>query len=129
MSRTIIHDVVIPIVQKIMAQEGIGGPWSTVVQDPNLEEFLEEAMRMYFGVIGANDCQHLREQLEQAMKNDPYAFEFLVKRLLEKYTKLAVRIRSVQKTSTVEQGPPDRFSEQRRNYRLLFSRQEDQQIC
>ena len=127
MSRTVIHDIVIPIVQRIMDREGIGGPRSTVIQDPILEEFLEEAMRMHFGVIGANDCQHLREQLEEAIKNDPYAFKFLVNRLLEKYVKLAAKIRQAKKTRIVEQGPPDRFSEQRRTYNLLFSRQEDNQ--
>jgi hypothetical protein len=52
MSRTVIHDIVIPVVQKIMQETGIG-PLNAAIMDPALEEFLEEAMRRYFGVIGA----------------------------------------------------------------------------
>lgn len=125
MSRTVIRDIVIPVVQKIMAQEGIGNSRFTVIQDSTLEEFLEEMMRMYFGVIGANDCQNLREQLEEAIRNDPYAFEFLIKRLLEKYVKLSIKLRFARKDA-VDPGPPDRFSEQRKKYRLLFSPREEQ---
>jgi hypothetical protein len=124
MSRTVIHDIVIPVVQRIMEQGGIDGLRFAVIQDPVLEEFLEEAMRMHFGVIGANECQHLREQLEEALKNDPYAFEFLVKKLLEKYVKLATIIRVAMGIKTIEQGPPDRFSEIRRRYYLAQKNRE-----
>lgn len=68
-----------------------------VIQDPNLEEFLEEELRRRFGVIGANDCQHLREQLEEAKRNDPYAFEQLIKRLLSQYVNLSVKLRNAKK--------------------------------
>lgn len=68
------------------------------IEDEKLEEFLEEEMRKYFGVIGANECQHLREQLEEARKNDPDAFEFFIKMLLDKYLKLAIRLRRIRVT-------------------------------
>ena len=110
MSRMVIRDIVIPMIEKIMRQQmlysGYGRP---LVQDSNLEEFLEEEMWRHFGVIGANECHHLREQIEQAMKNDPYAFEFLIRKLLEKYVKFAAKIRRAE-------GPPDRFSELRRKH-------------
>lgn len=98
MSRLVIRDVVLPIVQRIMWASGpyrsIGHP---IIQDHNLEEFLEEELRRYFGVIGANGCQHLREQLEEAKRNDPYAFEQLLRRLLTMYVKLSVKIRTAKK--------------------------------
>ena len=117
MSRTVIQDLVIPFVEKIIWQQRL---WNTyrraIIRDPTFEDFMEEELRRRFGVIGANDCQHLKEQLEEAKKNDPYAFEFLIKQLLEKYVKLAVKIRSAKKLKRVEKGPPDRFSELRRKY-------------
>ena len=117
MSRRVIRDIVIPIVEKIMWQQRLyTGYRRPIVQDPNLEEFLEEEMRRRFGVIGANACQHLREKLEEAKKNDPYAFEFLISQLLEKYVKLATKIRSAKKLKKLEKGPPDRFLELRRKY-------------
>ncbi len=126
MSRTVIRDIVIPIVERAIGEQGFGG-LGVSVQDPALEEFLEEAMRMHFGVIGANDCQHLREQLMEAIKNDPYAFEFLLKKLLEKYAKLAVKIRSAVNGKLTEKGPPDRFLQQRKVYNTLFANQGDQE--
>ena len=68
-----------------------------VIRDPVFEEFLEEEMRRHFGVIGADGCQHFREQIEEAKRNDPYAFEHLIKRLLEKYVKLSTKIRNAKK--------------------------------
>lgn len=125
MSRTIIQDIVLPIVSRIMAEEGYFSSYRPVdIRDENLEEFLEEEMRRYFGVIGANGCQHLKEQLEEAKKNDPYAFEYLLRQLLKKYVKLAVKLRKAKKRGNEFQGPPDRFSEQRKQYnRLLDHRQ------
>ena len=115
MSRRVIQDIVIPIVEKIMQQERYYGAYRRpVIRDSNLEEFLEEELRRYFGVIGASECQHLREQLEQAKKNDPYAFEFLIGQLLEKYVKLATKIRYAKKLRKLEEGPPDRFLELRK---------------
>ncbi len=117
MSRIVIHDILGPIVSRIISEEGYFGPYRSFdIRDANLEEYLEEAMRRRFGVIGANDCQHLREQLEEARRNDPYSFKFLVKDLLEKYVKIAAKIRQSQTSRKQETGPPDRFSELRKRY-------------
>jgi len=125
MSRAVIHDIVLPIVSKIMAEEGYLNPYRPVdIRDENLEEFLEEEMRRHFGVIGANGCQHLKEQLEEAKKNDPYAFEFLLRQIVQRYVKLAVKLRKAKKRGREFQGPPDRFSEQRRRYNRLVGRTE-----
>ena len=122
-SRTVIHDIVLPIVSKIMTDEGYFNPRRQVdIRDENLEEFLEEQMRRYFGVIGANGCQHLKEQLEEAKKNDPYAFEYLLKQLLKKYSQLQLGLRKNKTKETELKGPPDRFSEQRRRYNELLGR-------
>ena len=117
MSRSVIRDIVVPIVSKIMVEDGYFSPHRRLeVRDEHLEEFLEEAMRRRFGVIGSNGCQHLREQLEEAKKNDPYSFEFLIRRLLEKYVKLSAKIRCAKELEDLEEGPPDRFSELRKKY-------------
>ena len=124
MSRRVIRDVVIPVVERIMLRPEYcmrsRFDRRSIVRDPNLEEFLEEEMRGRFGVIGANGCQHLREQLEEAKRNDPYAFEFLIKELLNKYVKLATRIRQARKLKESEKAPPDRFSELRKKYPLHY---------
>lgn len=120
MSRLVIRDIVVPIVEKILQQERYyASHRHPIIRDANFEEFLEEEMRRHFGVIGASECQHLREQLEQAKKNDPYAFEFLIGELLKKYVKLAAKIRHAKKLQELGEGPPDRFSELRRKYELL----------
>lgn len=117
MSRSVIRDIVITIVSKIMVEEGyFGGYRRFDIRDEHLEEFLEEEMRRRFGVIGSNGCQHLREQLEEAKKNDPYSFEFLVRQLVEKYVKLSAKIRYAKNLEDLEKGPPDRFSELRKKY-------------
>ena len=117
MSRSVIRDIVIPIVSKTMVEEGyFDGYRGFDIRDEHLEEFLEEQMRRRFGVIGSNGCQHLREQLEEAKKNDPYSFEFLVRQLVEKYVKLATRLKYAKKLEDLEKGPPDRFSELRKKH-------------
>ena len=97
MSRIVIHDIVLPIVQRIMYQNRFSSYHQPIIQDPNLEQFLEEELRRRFGVIGANDCQHLREQLEEAKRNDPYALEQLVKQLLNQYVSISVKLRTAKK--------------------------------
>lgn len=92
------------------------------IRDENLEEFLEEEMRKHFGVIGSNGCQHLKEQLEEAIKNDPFAFEYFLRQLLKKYVKLSVDLRKFKKQENEFQGPPDRFLEQLKRYNSLVSR-------
>jgi hypothetical protein len=127
MSRIVIRDIVIPIVAKILHEDGYFTPYRSFdVADEQLELFLEEEMRRHFGVIGANECQHMREQLEEAKKNDPYAFEFLLRQLVAKYVKMQVKVRQLKKKQPGLQGPPDRFAEQRSKYNLLFSQQQDQ---
>ncbi len=64
MSRQIIQDVVIPIMTRIIADGGyISIHGMLDVRDARLEEYLEEQLRRRFGVIGADGCQHLKEQL------------------------------------------------------------------
>ncbi len=123
MSRRVISDIVIPIVSKIMHEEGYFTHYRHFsIRDEHLEGFLEEEMRRRFGVIGANDCQHLREQLEEAKKNDPYSFDFLVRQLLEKYVKLAAKIRYAERSRKILEGPPDRFSKLRKaKYNPFYS--------
>lgn len=117
MSRIVIRNIVVPIVSRIMVEDGyLSGYRRFDIRDEHLEEYLEEAMRRRFGVIGSNGCQHLREQLEEAKKNDPYAFEFLVRQLVQKYVKLTTKIRYGKELEDLEKGPPDRFSELRKRY-------------
>jgi hypothetical protein len=99
MSRIVIHDIVMPIVQKIL-QQTYSFPGYThyaTIRDIHLEEFLEEELRRHFGVIGANDCQHLREQLSEAKRNDPYSFNLLIRRLINRYVQLQTKLRLAKK--------------------------------
>lgn len=126
MSNGVIRDIVIPIVTRIMHEDGYFTTHGVhTVRDEQLEQFLEEEMRRMFGVIGANECQHLKEQLEEAKRNDPYAFEYVLRQLLRNYVKLQLKARQLKKGQTDLEGPPDRFAEQRRRYNLLFGRQQD----
>jgi hypothetical protein len=116
MSRTIIHTIVIPDVLKIIVEDRVlpsRAPYD--IRDEALEEFLEEEMRRAFGVIGANGCQHLEEQIKEAKKNDPFAYEELLRHLLKKYVKIAQKLKEAKKG---RQGPPDRFAELRKKYPL-----------
>ena len=119
MSRQIIHDVVIPIIIGIMGDDGYFNPLGLDIRDQQLEKFLEEELRRRFGVIGANDCQHLKEQLEQAKKNDPFEFNETLRLLLKKYVKLQARLRRAEKMKELEKSPPDRFMPQRKKHPLL----------
>lgn len=122
MSNQVIQDIVIPIVSRMMLEEGDFGPYGRpMVRDEQLEQFLEEEMRRMFGVIGADGCQHLREQLEQARKYDPYSFEYALRQLLRKYVKIQVKLRQQKKKQVILEGPPDRFEAQRRAYQMLFN--------
>jgi hypothetical protein len=100
-----------------MTDSGYFSPYGMLdIRDPRLEEYLEEQLRRRFGVIGADGCQHLKEQLEQAKKNDPYELDQLLKRLLEEYVKFEVKLRLLENQKRLEKGPPDRFMEQRKKY-------------
>jgi hypothetical protein len=119
LSRQIIHDVVIPIISRIMGDDGYFNPLGIDIRDQQLEEFLEEELRRRFGVIGADGCQHLKEQVEQAKKNDPFEFTETLRLLLKKYVKLQARLRRAEKMKELEKGPPDRFMPQRKKHPLL----------
>lgn len=120
MSNQVIHDVVISIVSRIMIDGGYASSRGMLdIRDARLEEYLEEQLRRRFGVIGTNGCQHMKEQLDQAKKNDPYEFQQLLKRLLEEYVKLEVKLRRAEEEKKLENGPPDRFLEQRKKYPVL----------
>ena len=128
MSNIVIRDIVIPIATRIMHEDGYFNPHlreTYMIRDEQLEQFLEEEMRRMFGVIGANECQHLREQLEEARKNDPYAFEYAIRQVLRRYVKLQLKMRQLKKKQSDLKGPPERFAEQRERYQQLFGRQQD----
>lgn len=126
MSRTVITDIVLPIVSRILNEaDSTRFPRYAVIRDENLERYLEEEMQRWFGVIGADGCQHLREKLEEARKNDPSAFDQLLRELLTKYVKLQIKIRQAKATRDEIKGPPDRFLQLRRKYVEIFERQHE----
>jgi hypothetical protein len=125
MSRTIIHTIVIPDVLRVLVEDRVLPKWTPYeIRDENLEEFLEEEMRRAFGVIGANGCQHLEEQIKEAKKNDPFAYDELLRQLLKKYKRISEKMRQAKKNDA--QGPPDRFAELRKRFPLSRSSQEEE---
>ena len=126
MSRTVITDIVMPIVSEILQKTGYTTfSGHAIIRDEQLEQFLEEEMQRWFGVIGADGCQHLKEQLQEALKNDPFEFRQLLRELLRKYVKLQVKIRQAKSEHKESAGPPDRFSEQRRRYSMLLEQRHE----
>jgi len=112
LSRQVIHDIVIPIVARILEREryisGFAG-----IEDRNLEEFLEEELKFTFGLCGsARTCEKLKEALEQRLREDPKAVEVLIKHLVMKYVRLKTSIRT---------GPPDRFQKLREKGKEIWA--------
>ena len=112
MSRLVIHDIVIPIVARILERERYISGFS-VIEDRNLEEFLEEELKLTFSLCGsASFCEKLKEALEQRLREDPKAVEVLIKNLVMKYVKLKTAIKA---------GPPDRFQKQREKAKEVWA--------
>ncbi len=125
MSRIVITDIVMPIVSRILNEtDPVRFPRYAIVKDEDLEQYLEEEMKRWFGVIGADGCQHLREKLEDARRNDPSEFDNLLKELLTTYVKLQIKIRQAMMRKLEDDGPPDRFLQMRRKYAETFERYE-----
>ena len=92
MSRKVIQDIIMPIVQKLLADQ-YGGPFSdrdVNIQDKQLLEFLESQLtRMYSlaGEIGGR-CSQLESILKELQKTNPDHLREIVERLLNLYIKL-----------------------------------------
>ena len=92
MSRKVIQDLIIPLVERI-ASKLTGG---MDIRDPHLESYLEEQLKAIFGLAGSNSCPMLRTYLEDARRRDPQKFEDLIRRLVKDYFKLRTVVRPLE---------------------------------
>jgi hypothetical protein len=83
-SRRIIRDIIIPIVERMMSRD-IG---DADIRDPDLEKYLEDELRAMYGVAGGNNCELLRTVLEDARRRDSARFNETIKKLVQNYVRL-----------------------------------------
>lgn len=124
MSRRIIRNIVIPILQRMLERHRILGGWhGDILGDERLEEWLEKRLSGFFGVQlqeREGHCLELEERISEALRSDPEGFRKLLEKLLADY--VSETLRDVDKDEEVkrllerlkERGPPDRLREQRR---------------
>jgi len=132
MSRRIIHNVVIPVMQKMLYKNRTlsNGLHKDILMDEDLEEWLEEKLALHFGIVrpikGEGHCLELEKVCSGAVLEDPEGFEKLLRELLLEYcreylendTELLDKLLAEQE----EKGPPDRFREQHREWAQMWGR-------
>ena len=99
MSRKVIHDIVIPIVQRLLSMNKLYGEafsehsHEVSIEDQRLEEFLEAQLIREFQVAGevGGRCAQLEFLIKEYMQRDPVGFEQLIERLLNLYIKLRLQ--------------------------------------
>jgi len=92
-SRKVVHDLVMPLVLKLLDQMGAGLPSYAIPHDTVLEDYLDEQLSIYFGVCGGrNHCEELEKAIKEAQQRDPEGFKEFVKQLLQRYIKLKAKI-------------------------------------
>ena len=113
MSRKVIRDIVMPIIQKILNAYGVFDSGHHIdLQDESLEGFLEEELQKRFGIIGKEgNCEQLEQLLVEAKKSNPVEFELIIEQLLQKYIKLRLTINKIRNKK--KEGPPDRLKKMR----------------
>lgn len=109
MSRKVIRDLIIPIVQKLMRSYGyFSGAHQIVLKDQRLEEYLEEQLSLYYGIIGKyGECEFLEQLLKEARQINPLEFELLIEQLVNQYITLRLQLEGKEGKRT--DGPPDRL--------------------
>ena len=121
MSRVVIHDLVIPIVIRLLNRMGAGIPSYAIPHDEALEDYLDEQLSVLLGVCGSADhYKELEKAIKEAKARDSEGFEMLIKQLLEKYIKLKTKLIQAFATRKERAGPPDRFKELRRRAREVW---------
>jgi len=118
-SRRIIIDLIIPIVERMMS--GITG--DADIRDPHLEKFLEDELRAMYGVAGGNNCELLRTVLEDERKRDPTKFNAVIKKLIQKYVKLRRAVKP--------DGEPvkSQFGEKREEIRAYVRKKKEREVA
>ena len=99
MSRKVIHDIIIPIVQRLLSMNKLYGEafsegiHDVSIDDKNLEEFLEAQLIREFQVAGevGGRCAQLEFLIKEYMQRDPLGLEQLIERLLNLYIKLRLQ--------------------------------------
>ena len=132
MSRTIIITNIIPIVVRIMNQQGANLNSETQIRDENLIQFFEEELSQNLAIRGqSGNCTQLEEAIKEWLTRDKESLYEYIKFLLNKYISIQLKLSTAQKINqklTVKQvvemltngggnkvsSPPDRFTEFRK---------------
>lgn len=127
-SRRVIHNVIIPILQKMLEKRRILGTeryHRDVLDDPDLEDYLEVKLSALLGVIRKPDeghCLTLEEAINTMIVTDPRGFNGLLWKLLEDYVREVLEkpeeeqeeeVKRLLKKLREKRGPPDRLSKLR----------------
>lgn len=119
MCRTVIKNVLVPLVAKYgqsMGLWGINANWHTsVIEDNDFIEYLEQSFHEDFKLVSKH-CQHMRKAIATIKKQEPTELNVWIDRKLGEYLtlKTVVRERLGEKPDTVRlRAPPDRFSDHR----------------
>ena len=96
MSRKVIHDLIIPIVTKIMREEKIFDSLHHYdIQDETLEEFLFEKLKQMYSSSGSfnGNCDDLRAKIQETLdQGKGHELKIAVKMLLEEYIQFRMNL-------------------------------------
>ena len=137
MSRRIIHNIVIPILARLLDRSKIlpyrSGLHHNVLEDERLESYLEKRLCGYLAIARKEEaeyCPKLEEELTRMLKEDREGFEKLLERLLVDYIREyeakdltpEEREEIVKKLVDMfdDQGPPDAMKDLRKKWKEIY---------
>lgn len=134
MSRRIIRNIVVPVLQRMLEERKIlgGGFHRDLLADDDLEAWLEKKLSGYFGLsldlVGGGHCLDLERVLSEAIRSDPEGFKKLLERLLYEYVQQVLEKPEDEQDEAVkrlleklrDKAPPDRLRKQREEFAEIW---------
>jgi hypothetical protein len=98
MSRTIITDLVLPVVVRELNKKGANIPSYADIQDNQLLEYLEQELMINFSICGSKDhCKDLEKAIKEARSLSEEEFTAYIQRILNRYINMKIAISGAQK--------------------------------